>query len=57
VYTAADGKYVLTGGSPSIFDAERGTVQGHSLTFYNRDDTVLVESAPSPSIQQSRVAK
>src|SRR6185437_14380430 len=27
VYTAADGKYVLRGGPPSIFDAERGTVQ------------------------------
>ena len=57
VYTAADGKYVLSGGSPSIFDAERGTVQGNSLTFYNRDDRVLVESAPSPPIAQSRVAK
>jgi lipopolysaccharide export system protein LptA len=57
VYTAADGRYVLSGGSPSIFDAERGTVQGDSLTFYNRDDRVLVESAPSPPIAQSRVAK
>jgi lipopolysaccharide export system protein LptA len=57
VYTAADGKYVLRGGPPSIFDAERGTVQGDSLTFYNRDDRVLVESAPSPPIAQSRVAK
>ncbi|HSB74225.1 MAG TPA: LptA/OstA family protein, partial [Terriglobales bacterium] len=57
VYTAADGKYVLSGGEPSIFDAERGTVQGDSLTFYNRDDRVLVESAPSPPIAQSRVAK
>jgi lipopolysaccharide export system protein LptA len=57
VYTAGDGKYVLSGGSPSIFDADRGTVQGNSLTFYNHDDTVLVESAPSPPIAQSRVAK
>ena len=56
VYTAADGKYVLRGGTPSIFDAERGTVQGDSLTFYNHDDRVLVESA-SPPIAQSRVAK
>ena len=57
VYTAADGKYILSGGTPSIFDAERGTVQGDSLTFYNRDDRVLVESAPSPPIAQSRVTK
>jgi lipopolysaccharide export system protein LptA len=57
VYTASDGKYVLSGGSPSIFDAERGTVQGDSLTFYNRDDRVLVESATPPPIAQSRVTK
>jgi lipopolysaccharide export system protein LptA len=42
VYTADDAKYVLTGRSPSIFDAEHGTVWGDSLTFYYRDDRVLV---------------
>lgn len=58
VYTAADGKFVLTGGSPSIFDAERGTTRGDSLTFYNRDDRVLVDSTSSvPAITQTRVAK
>ena len=44
VYTADDAKYHLTGKSPSIFDATRGTVWGDSLTFYGRDDKVLVES-------------
>ncbi len=52
VYTAADGKYVLTGGPPSIFSAEKGTLTGDSLTFFSRDDTVLVEGgtgrAPTP---------
>jgi lipopolysaccharide export system protein LptA len=58
VYTAADGKFVLTGGPPTIFDAERGTVRGRSLTFFNRDDRVLVESrVESPTISQTRVAK
>jgi len=28
VYTAADDKFVLTGGPPSIFDAERGKITG-----------------------------
>ncbi len=58
VYTASEGKFVLTGGSPSIFDAERGKITGGSLTFYNRDDRVVVESSnSSPTVTQTRVAK
>jgi len=44
VYTAADGRFVLTGGPPLITDPERGTIKGDSLTFYSRDDRVIVES-------------
>jgi lipopolysaccharide export system protein LptA len=47
VYTVSDGKYVMTGGQPSIFDAERGVTSGDSLTFYSRGDTVLVGSESS----------
>ncbi len=58
VYTADDGKYFLTGRSPSIFDAEHGTVWGDSLTFYSRDDRVLVESKrSSPTITRARTTK
>ncbi len=58
VYTAADDKFVLTGGSPSIFDAERGKTAGVSLTFYRRDDRVLVDGeASSPVVTQTRVAR
>src|SRR5579884_540670 len=60
VYTASDGKYVVTGGAPSIFDAEKGISHGDSLTFYNRDDRVLIESKDSkssPTVTQTRVAK
>ena len=58
VYTAADDKFVLSGGSPCIFDAERGKITGVSLTFYRRDDTVLVEgSVASPTVTQTRVAR
>jgi lipopolysaccharide export system protein LptA len=58
VYTAADDKFVLTGGSPSIFDAERGKITGVSLTFFRRDDRVLVEgSIASPTVTQTRVAR
>ncbi len=37
VYTVADDKFVLTGGPPSIFDAERGKITGVSLTFFRGD--------------------
>ena len=58
VYTAADDKFVLTGGPPSIFDAERGKITGVSLTFFRRDDRVLVEgAASSPVVTQTRVAR
>jgi lipopolysaccharide export system protein LptA len=58
VYTAADEKFVLTGGPPSIFDAEQGKITGVSLTFYKRDDRVLVEGeASTPVVTQTRVAR
>ena len=58
VYTADDAKYELTGKSPSIFDAEHGTVWGDSLTFYTHDDRVLVESKrSSPTITRARTTK
>jgi len=58
VYTVTDDKYVLDGGSPSIFDAEHGKITGDSLTFYKRDDRVLVEGKDtSPAVTQTRVAR
>jgi lipopolysaccharide export system protein LptA len=58
VYTVADDKFVLSGGTPSIFDAERGKTRGDSLTFFRRDDRVLVEGKDSsPTVTQTRVAR
>jgi lipopolysaccharide export system protein LptA len=58
VYTASDDKFVLTGGPPSIFDAERGKITGDSLTFFRADDRVLVEGDKStPVVTQTRVAR
>jgi lipopolysaccharide export system protein LptA len=58
VYTAADDKFVLTGGPPSIFDAEQGKITGVSLTFFRGDDRVLVEGeASTPVVTQTRVAR
>jgi lipopolysaccharide export system protein LptA len=58
VFTAAEDKFVLTGGPPSIFDAEHGKITGDSLTFYKRDDRVLVEGKEtSPTVTTTRVAR
>jgi lipopolysaccharide export system protein LptA len=58
VYTAADDRYVLTGGRPTISDAEWGTVTGDALTFSNLDDKVLVEGGEhSRSITHTRAPK
>jgi len=58
VYTAGEEKFVLTGGPPSIFDAERGKITGVSLTFYKRDDRVLVEGTEtSPAVTRTQVAR
>jgi lipopolysaccharide export system protein LptA len=59
VYTAKDEKFVMTGSSdqpPSIFDAERGQIQGDSLTFFTHDGRVLVGSdQAAPNITQNKV--
>ncbi len=58
VYTAADDKFVLTGGTLSIFDAERGKITGDSLTFYRHDDRVLVVGKESsPAVTRTQVAR
>ena len=57
-YFAADDKFILTGGPPSIFDAEHGKITGDSLTFFRRDDRVLVEGREtSPTTTRTRVAR
>jgi len=58
VYSAGDDKFVLTGGPPSIFDAEHGKITGVSLTFFRHDDRVVVEgNDSSPTVTQTRVAR
>jgi lipopolysaccharide export system protein LptA len=59
-YTAADGKFVLTGTSaapPRLTDQSRGTVTGNSLIFNDRDDSVEVSGGDGKAVTQTRVAK
>jgi LPS export ABC transporter protein LptC len=43
-YTAADGKFVLSGGEPTVTDGSSNSVTGSSLTFYVASDTILIDS-------------
>lgn len=57
-YFQDDDKFVLTGGNPTIYDAQHGTVRGQSLTFFSKDDRVLVEGSPAaPTVTQTRVSR
>jgi lipopolysaccharide export system protein LptA len=58
IYTSVDDRFILTGGPPSIFDAERGKVTGVSLTLFRHDDRVIVNGSSSlPAVTQTRVVR
>ncbi|HWZ98501.1 MAG TPA: LptA/OstA family protein [Candidatus Dormibacteraeota bacterium] len=57
-YSAADGKFVMTGGTPTIFDASEGTTTGRQLTFFLADATIIVDSENgSRTLTKHRVEK
>jgi len=57
-YTAADGKFVMSGGTPTIFDAAAGTTTGRQLTFFLADATIIVDSENgSRTLTKHRVEK
>ena len=57
-YSAAEGKFVMSGGNPTIFDAHEGTTTGRQLTFFLADDTIIVDSENgSRTLTKHRVEK
>src|SRR5438034_11807986 len=57
-YSATDGKFVLSGGNPTIFDAAEGTTTGRQLTFFLAEDTIMVDSENgSRTLTKHRVEK
>jgi LPS export ABC transporter protein LptC len=57
-YLAADGKFVLSGGQPTLTDASSDTTTGHSLTFFVANDTILIDSQEgSRTLTKHRVEK
>jgi lipopolysaccharide export system protein LptA len=60
VYTADDGRYVLTGTPgrpPRIEDAVKGTTTGSTLIFNSQDDSVVVSGGQSSAVTQTRTSK
>jgi len=57
-YSATDGKFVMSGGNPTIYDAVEGTTTGRELTFFLADDTIIVGSENgSRTLTKHRVEK
>ena len=57
VYTADDDKFVLSGGTPTLYDAD-GMTTGRELTFNIADDTIVVDSGNGPrTLTRHRVQK
>jgi lipopolysaccharide export system protein LptA len=57
-YNAMDGKFIMSGGNPTIYDAVEGTTTGRQLTFFLADDTIIVDSENgSRTLTRHRVEK
>jgi hypothetical protein len=57
-YTASTGKFVMTGGNPTLYDGSSGTTVGRQLTFFLADDTIIVDSENgSRTLTKHRVEK
>ena len=46
-YIASEGKFVLSGGRPTIADASGNRTTGHELTFFLANDSIVVDSGSS----------
>jgi len=57
-YTAAEGKFVLSGGKPTLYDSTGDTITGRELTFFFADDRIVVDSEEgSRTVTLHRVEK
>jgi lipopolysaccharide export system protein LptA len=57
-YTAAEGKFVLSEGKPTLYDSTGDTTTGRQLTFFFADDRIVVDSEEgSRTVSLHRVEK
>jgi lipopolysaccharide export system protein LptA len=55
-YFADSGRVVLRGGPPMLYDEQRGSTTGQSLTFFIHDDTLSVDGGDqSPALSKRRM--
>jgi lipopolysaccharide export system protein LptA len=58
VYEAPEGKFVLSGGRPTLYDSTGDTTTGRQLTFFLADDRIVVDSEEgSRTVTLHRVEK
>jgi lipopolysaccharide export system protein LptA len=58
IYTADDSKFVLSGGTPTLYDVTGGSTMGRELTFNIADDTIVVDSGTGTrTLTRHRVQK
>ena len=58
VYEAQTGKVVMTGGPPTVYDTEKGSMTGQRLTFYIHNDRLLVDgNSSAPAVSRHRVTQ
>jgi len=56
-YYLNEERMVLTGGQPEVTDSLRGTTRGPRITWFSREDRMLVETVEAKSRVQSRSVK
>jgi lipopolysaccharide export system protein LptA len=57
-YTAAEGKFILSEGKPTLYDSNGDTTTGRQLTFFFADDRIVVDSEEgSRTVSLHRVEK
>jgi lipopolysaccharide export system protein LptA len=57
-YSATQGKFVLSGGDPTLTDSSGNTTSGRSLTFFIASDTISIDSQEgSRTLTKHRVEK
>jgi lipopolysaccharide export system protein LptA len=57
-YIATNGKFEMSGGTPTLYDGSAGTTTGRKLTFFLADDTIIVDSENgSRTLTKHRVEK
>ncbi len=57
-YYAQDGRILLSGGPPTLYDTDKGFATGQRLTFHIRDDRLQVDGGDeSPTLSKHRIAQ